>query len=63
MSIKSLLQEVYKEKDLHFCLIGKAKVILTYTNIDDFLDEVKTFLDEYCYGEKFLWLGVPQQTA
>ena len=34
-------------KDLHFVLIGKPKVILTSTNLDDFPDEVKTFLDEY----------------
>ena len=47
MSGKELLQEVHKEKDLHFALIGKPKVILTSTNLDDFPDEVKIFLDEY----------------
>ena len=44
---KELLQEFKIEKDLHFSLIGKPKVILTSTNLDDFLDEVKTLLDEY----------------
>ena len=47
MSGKELLQEVQKGKDLHFSLIGKPKVILTSTNLDDFPDEVKTLLDEY----------------
>ena len=42
-----MLREVHKEKDLHFSLIGKTKVILTSTDLDDFPDEVKTLLDEY----------------
>ena len=46
MSRKELLQEVQKEEDLHFSLIGKPKVILTSTKLDDFFDEVKTLLDE-----------------
>ena len=32
ISGKELLQEVQKEKDLHFALIGKPKVILTSTS-------------------------------
>ena len=40
------MQEVQKEEDLHFSLVGKPKVILTSTNLDDFPDEVKTLLDE-----------------
>ena len=47
MSGKELLQEVQKEKDLHFSLIGKPKVIINSTNLDDFPDEFKTLLDEY----------------
>ena len=46
MSRKELLQEVQKEKDLHFSLIGKPKVILTSTYLDDFLDEVNTLRDD-----------------
>ena len=41
-----MFQEVQKEEDLHFSLVGKPKVILTSTNLDDFPDEVKTLLDE-----------------
>ena len=43
---KELLQEVQKEEDLNFSLVGKPKVILTSTNLDDFPIEVKTLLDE-----------------
>ena len=41
------LQEVKKEDELHFSLVGKPKVILTSTNLDDFPTEVRIFLDEY----------------
>ena len=40
MSGKALLQEVQKEKDLHFALIGKPKVILTSTDLDEFPNEL-----------------------
>ena len=43
---KEILQEVQKEEDIHFSLIGNPKVILTSTNLDDFLVEVKNLLDE-----------------
>jgi hypothetical protein len=46
MSGKELLQEVKKE-EVHFSLIGKPKVILTSTNLDDFPAEVKAMLDEF----------------
>ena len=46
MSGRELFQEVQKEENLHFSLVGKPKVILTSTNLDDFPIEVKTFLDE-----------------
>ena len=32
---------------MHFSLIGKLKIILTSTNLDDFPTNVKTLLDEY----------------
>ena len=47
MARKELLQEVKKEDELHFSLIGKPKVILTSTNLDDFPTEVRILLDEY----------------
>ena len=46
ISGKELLQEVQKEEDLHFSLVGKPKVILTSMKFDDFPVEVKTLLDE-----------------
>ena len=46
MSGKELLQEVQKEEDLHFSLVGRPEVILTSMNLDDFPLEVKTLLDE-----------------
>jgi hypothetical protein len=47
MSGKELLQEVKKKEELHFSLIGKPKVILTSTNLDDLPIEIKTMLDEF----------------
>ena len=44
---KELLQEVKKEDELHFSLVGKPKVILTSTNLDYFPTEVKIFLVDY----------------
>ena len=49
MSGKELLQEVHRDEDLHFSLVGKPKVILTSTNLDDLPVEVKNLLDE-CAG-------------
>ena len=45
MTGKELLQEVKKEEEVLFSLVGKPKVILTSTNLDDFPSEVKIFLD------------------
>ena len=42
-----LLQEVQKEEDLHFSLVGNPKVILTSKNLEEFPVEVKNLLDEY----------------
>ena len=47
MTRKELLQEVKKEEELNFSLVGKPKVILTSTNLDDFPAEVKILLDDY----------------
>ena len=47
MTGKELLQEVKKEEELHFSLVGKPKVILTSTNLDDLTTEVRMFLDDY----------------
>ena len=42
-----MLQEIKKEEGLHFSLVGKSKVILTFTNLYDFHTEVRIFLDDY----------------
>ena len=34
---------------MHFFLVGKRKVILTSTNLDDFPTEVKILLDDYAH--------------
>ena len=47
MTRKELLQEVKKENELHFSLVGKPKVILTSTNLDDFPTEVRNLIYEY----------------
>ena len=47
MTGKELLQEVKKQEGLHFSLVGKVKVILTSTNLDDLPTEVRIFLDDY----------------
>jgi len=47
MSGKDLLQEVKKKKEPHFSLIGKPKVILTSTNLDDFPADIEILLDEF----------------
>ena len=47
MSGKELLQEIEKDEEMHFTVIGKPKVILTSTNLDDLSEEIKTFLDDF----------------
>jgi hypothetical protein len=47
MSGKELLQEVKKQEEVHFSLVGKPKVILTTTNLNDLPKEVKGMLDEF----------------
>ena len=38
MTEKELLHEVQKEEDFQIVVVGKPKVILTSTNLDNFLD-------------------------
>eukprot|EP00253_Pinus_taeda_P030384 PITA_30384 len=47
MSGKELLQEVGKGEEMHFVVIGKPKVILASTNLDDLPEEIKTLLDGF----------------
>ena len=47
MTGKELLQEVKKEDELHFSFVGKPKLILTSTNLDDLPTEVRILLDDY----------------
>jgi hypothetical protein len=47
ISGKEILQEVKKEEEMHFSIIGKSKVILTNENMDDLPTEVKFMLDEF----------------
>jgi hypothetical protein len=47
ISGKELLQEVKKEEEMHFALIGKPKVILINTNPDDLRTKVKVKLDKF----------------
>ena len=47
MTRKELLQEVKKEDELHFALVGNPKVILTSTNLDDLPTEVRILDDDY----------------
>jgi len=47
MSGKELLQEVEKGEEMHFAIIGRPKVILTSTNLDDLPEEIKTLLNDF----------------
>ena len=47
MSGKELLQEVGKGEEMHFSVIGRPKGILTSTNLDDLLEEIKTLLNDF----------------
>jgi len=44
MSGKEMLQEIGKGEEMHFAIIGRPKVILTSTNLDDLPKEIKTML-------------------
>jgi len=47
MSGKELLQEIGKREEMHFVVIGRPKVILTSTNLDDLPKEIKTLLNDF----------------
>jgi len=47
ISGKELLQEVKKDEKIHFAVIGRPKVILTSTNLDDLSEEIKTLLNVF----------------
>jgi hypothetical protein len=47
MSGKELLQEIKKEKEVQFSLVGNPRVVLTNTNLNDLLAEIQVLLDEF----------------
>jgi hypothetical protein len=47
MSGKELLSEVKKEKEMHFAVVRKPKVILTSTSMEDFLEEIQELLENF----------------
>eukprot|EP00253_Pinus_taeda_P026845 PITA_26845 len=47
MSGKELLQGVVENEELHFAIVGRPKVILTSTNLDDLPKEIKTLLNDF----------------
>lgn len=46
MNEKTLLQEDEKGKEMHFASVGKPKVILTSTNLEDLPEEIQNFLND-----------------
>lgn len=46
LSGKGFLQEI-KYQEINFALIGKPKVVLTSTNLNDLLEEIKNMLNEF----------------
>ena len=46
MSGKTLLQEVEKGEEMHFSIVGRPKVILTSTNLEDLPKEIQNFLND-----------------
>jgi hypothetical protein len=47
MSGKELLKEVKKEHEMQFVFVGKMRVILTSTSMNDFPVKVQELLDEF----------------
>jgi hypothetical protein len=47
MSGKELLQKIKKEEEVQFALIGKPRVVLTYTNLNDLHVEIQALLDGF----------------
>eukprot|EP00253_Pinus_taeda_P018811 PITA_18811 len=47
ISGKELLQEVDKSEEMHFATVGRPKVILTSTNLNDLPKEIQSVLNSY----------------
>ena len=47
ISGKEFLQEVDKSEKLHFAIVGRPKVILTSTNLNDLPEEIHVVLDNF----------------
>jgi hypothetical protein len=47
MSGKELLDEVKKDEEMRFAMVGKPRVILTSTSIDDLLEEIQEMMDNF----------------
>jgi len=47
ISGKELLQEVDKSKEVYFAIVGRPKVILTSTNLNDLPEEIQSVLNNY----------------
>eukprot|EP00253_Pinus_taeda_P033292 PITA_33292 len=47
VSGKDLLQEVDKSEEVHFAIVGRPKVILTSTNLNDMPEEIQYVLNSY----------------
>jgi len=47
ISGNELLQEVKKKKEMHFSIVGKPKVVMTSTILDNMTVEIKSRLDDY----------------
>ena len=47
ISWKTLLQEVEKGEEMHFAIVGRPKVILTSTNLEDLPEEIRNMLNDF----------------
>lgn len=47
MSGKTLLQEVKKGEEMHFAIVGRPKVILTSTNLEDLPEKIWNLLNDF----------------
>ena len=47
MSGKELLKEVKKKEDIQFIVVGKPRIVLTSTRMDDLPEEIQKLLEEF----------------
>jgi hypothetical protein len=47
MSGKEILDEVKKDEEIHFFVVGKPRVILTSTSIDNLPEEIQELLENF----------------